>query len=177
MTSDAVAVLRSNPHLDTLGPTAAQALVERAQRLEVDTGRVVFMEGEAGSSLYIVLEGRVRLTRRCQGVGALRLAEVGPGGIVGEMALLDPAPRTATAVAIRPVDCLCLSHDDLDDLLYEDAAVARDLVRAIAAILVERVRRTHAQVGELLEAAQQQGVRVDNIEREMWGLLHQGVSP
>ena len=54
----------------------------------------IFSEGEAGDTMYVVLEGQVDLL-----VKGKLVEEVGPGGVLGEMSLIDSAPRSATAVA------------------------------------------------------------------------------
>lgn len=70
----------------------------------VPAGEVLFSEGEAGDLMYAVVEGTLHLS-----VGGRVVDEVGPGQIVGEMALIDQSPRSATVVAavnttVAPVD-------------------------------------------------------------------------
>ena len=74
----------------------------RAERYPA--GRTVFVEGEPGETMYVVIEGEVELRVKGQTVERL-----GPGGMLGEMSLVDAAPRSATAVAgteakLVPVD-------------------------------------------------------------------------
>lgn len=69
-----------------------------------DAKRVILREGQTGILMYVVLEGRVAIR-----VGGAVLERVGPGGVFGEMALIDAAPRAASAVA--EVDCSLLAID------------------------------------------------------------------
>jgi CRP/FNR family transcriptional regulator len=64
-------------------------------------GEVVFEQGSRGSSMYVVLDGRVRIEQAREGSPAT-LSELGPGEFFGEMALVDSGTRMATAVAVTP---------------------------------------------------------------------------
>ena len=68
-------------------------------------GDVIFAEGDPGDRFYVVREGTVTLS-----ADGRKLEDVGPGGIFGELALLDNAPRSATATAATDVDVLPLDE-------------------------------------------------------------------
>jgi CRP-like cAMP-binding protein len=61
---------------------------------EVEAGSALFTEGELGDVMYAVIEGRIDVT-----LGGQVVEQVGPGGILGELALIDASPRAATATA------------------------------------------------------------------------------
>ena len=67
--------------------------------LEFPAGATIFKEGSEGDFMYVIVEGRIRLSLHNEDIG-----EESPGGIVGEMALLDSDKRSATATALT--DCL-----------------------------------------------------------------------
>jgi CRP-like cAMP-binding protein len=98
---------------------AVMALDEAPVRF--GTGQVIFASGDAGREMYIVRTGSVDLR-----IGDTLLETVGPGGILGELALVDPAPRSATAVA--GPDC---------SLVRVDAASFNDLVRRVPGLGLE----------------------------------------
>src|SRR5213079_807300 len=95
------------------------------------SGEALLSEGEVGQELYVVVSGRVRVHR-----GEQALAELGPRGVVGELAALDPAPRTATVTALEPTLLLCLEHADLAEELLSNADLALGIIR----FLVRRFR-------------------------------------
>ena len=69
--------------------------------VDLEAGQVLFHEGEPGDSMFAVAEGRVELAHKGKVVDT-----IGPGGILGEMALIDAVPRSATATATRrPASC------------------------------------------------------------------------
>jgi len=102
--------------------------------LKLDPGQVIFSAGDTGREMFIVRNGSVDLR-----IGETLLETVGQGGIFGELALVDPAPRSATARA--GPDCM---------LVLVDAAAFNDLVRKVPGLALEvmkvmarRLRRTN----------------------------------
>lgn len=71
-------------------------------------GDVIIRQGEEGNHLSIIVSGRVEVRRERPGRESIVLNELGPGQFVGEMALLDDRPRTATVVALEDTLCLTL---------------------------------------------------------------------
>jgi hypothetical protein len=81
-------------------PEAADMLVKEMETIDIRKGEVLFSEGEPGDSLYIVLSGKLKIGRRAAGSRQNLIAVMGPSDMVGELALFDPGPRTATATAV-----------------------------------------------------------------------------
>jgi len=112
----------------------ASSLGDEAQT-RYDRGKIIMVAGQTGALMYVVLEGRVAISIR----GAV-VQTVGPGGVFGEMALVDQSPRSANATA--EVDCVLLGinrHLFLN-LVKTDPTFGSLLLGAIA----ERVRNTAA---------------------------------
>lgn len=130
-TLDKAAVLRAVPLFAKLGPEELLALAELAEPRSVPAGGRVFAEGEPGDALYLVIGGRVAVER----AGA-RLAELGIGECIGELALLDDGVRSATVVALDATELLRLDRDDFLDTLFLYPAVGR----AVLAVLARRLR-------------------------------------
>jgi CRP/FNR family transcriptional regulator len=120
----------------------AAALTTRA----VVRGHIVFQEGEKGDRLFVVLEGKVKISRAAADGRENLLAVLGPGEMFGELSLFDPGPRTATATAITESTLASLDHDDLRPLLFAQPTVAVQLLRALA----ERLRRTNEAMADLV---------------------------
>ena len=105
--------------------------------LKLDPGQVIFSAGDSSREMFIVRTGHVDLR-----IGDTLLETVGEGGIFGELALVDPAPRSATAVA--GPDC---------SLVLVDAGAFNDLVRRVPGlglevmkVMARRLRRTNPTV-------------------------------
>jgi HEAT repeat protein len=116
--------------------------IERiTQESEYVRGEVIMREGEPGDDLLCIVEGEVDVLRDAGTPDEQQLNRLGPGAYVGEMAVLDGAPRSATVVALSRVRVLVLGGDRLRELVQEMPELAFDLMR----VLVERVRNAEAR--------------------------------
>ena len=106
-----------------------------ADEMRYEPGRVLMREGELGRELFIILEGHASATR-----DGHHLGDVGPGDAVGEMALIDHGPRTATVVATDPMDVLIVSGRAYDHL----KEVVPGLTDALLKTMVRRLREADA---------------------------------
>jgi CRP-like cAMP-binding protein len=91
-------------------------------------GATIMREGEHGAFCYLILSGKVEVFRTVND-SKVRLAELGEGGVVGEMALIDPAPRSASVVAIEPTICRRITGAALDRALEASPPLARFLLQ------------------------------------------------
>ncbi len=106
-------------------------------------GDVVFREGDEGDKLYLLLEGKIRISREVSGMGEEALAVLGPGQAFGEMALIDDFPRSADARVHERCRLLVLSKDALEDLLFLDKDLAYEILWNFVRILSARLRETN----------------------------------
>src|SRR5205814_1686434 len=90
------------------------AIATATEEVSFEEGEVIFAAGDPGDALYLVVEGKVKIA-----AGDRTLAELGTREVFGEMAILDPGPRSASAVATAPVVTVRLSQDDFSDVLAE----------------------------------------------------------
>ncbi len=106
-------------------------------------GDVIFKEGDAGGALYLILEGKVRISREVSGMGEEALAVLGPGDAFGEMALIDEFPRSADARVHERCRLLVISKDALEDLLFLNRDLAYEILWNFVKILSSRLRETN----------------------------------
>ncbi len=105
---------------------------------------VMTREGTTGLGLFLITSGGVEIFKG-DGEERVSLATVGPGDLLGEMALIDDQPRSASAVSLQPTECLLITRDGFQTLVKKDPDIAWSLVP----VLVERIRE---QQGKILEA-------------------------
>ena len=98
------------------------------QDIRFGRGATLMEQGAHGDFCYLILSGRVEVFRM-EDDAKLRLAEMGEGGVVGEMALIDPAPRVASVVAIEPTVCRRINATALDRALDAAPPLARYLLQ------------------------------------------------
>jgi CRP/FNR family cyclic AMP-dependent transcriptional regulator len=101
------------------------------ESVTVDAGHVLFAEGDPGDVMYAVVEGEIDLTR-----GGELLEVITAGGIFGEMALIDPAPRGACATARTDARVVPVDDAHFTYLVHEHPTFALQVMR----IMAERIR-------------------------------------
>jgi len=116
------------------------------EEVEVDAGQVVFRKGDVGSALYVVVEGRVRVTSQDR-----VLVELGPRDIFGEMAALDTEPRSATVTALEPTSMFRLEQEALYELMADRIEVVRGVIRILCGRLRTVTDRETTGWGRVLE--------------------------
>jgi CRP/FNR family transcriptional regulator, cyclic AMP receptor protein len=92
---------------------------------------VLFREGEQGDEMYVIQSGLVRIAKRVGG-GYRSLATLGRGEFIGEMAILNGRPRTATALVLEDARCLVIGAATLEQMLSANTEIALRLVKKLA---------------------------------------------
>jgi CRP-like cAMP-binding protein len=115
---------------EILADVAAIATVE-----QVTAGDRIFQQGEPGDSMFIIASGHVRVHDEGR-----ELDDLGTGDVFGEMALLDPEPRSASVTAIDETQLLRLDQQGLFELIDERPEVARGLLQVVSRRLRDRMR-------------------------------------
>jgi CRP/FNR family cyclic AMP-dependent transcriptional regulator len=125
-----------------LTPAALELVAHVATDENYATGTLIFEHGEVGDKLYIILTGRVRISRTVAGMGEEALAVLNPGAIFGEMALLDDTPRSADARVHERCGLMVINRESFEDLLFLNKALAYEVLWSMVRILTERLRQT-----------------------------------
>jgi CRP/FNR family transcriptional regulator, cyclic AMP receptor protein len=139
-------VLRRAPLFEALDDDGARALRSRMTEVALSRGERLFTEGDGGDSLYVVLEGKIKLTRAAPDGRENLLSVIGPGEMFGELSLFDPRPRTSSASAVTDARLAALAHDKLLIWLTGRPEVALHLLRALA----QRLRRANDVMADLV---------------------------
>ena len=108
-------------------------------------GETVFHLGDPGDALFIVMAGSIKITLPADTGDEAILATLRPGDFFGELALLDGAPRSATAVAIEPTETYILARERFRELIATEPVMREALLATLAA----EVRRLTHHVEEL----------------------------
>lgn len=148
---------------------ASIASVAKTRRYAKDD--VIFHADESGDVFCIIREGKVKITMISPEGKEIILSMMGPGDFFGEMALLDDEPRSATVVAMEPLELLTIWRSDFLEILKENFSITKKILIELS----RRVRRTSNRIESLatmdvygrlarffLDLAQQQGKVLDN---------------
>lgn len=139
-------LLAETPLFTAVDEDSAHALCTALARRNVHRGEVLFAEGDVGDRLFVVVEGKVKISRQFADGRENMLAVLGPGEMFGELSLFDPGPRTASATALTDAVLVELPHDALRPWLSGRPEVASALLRALA----QRLRRTNDAMADLV---------------------------
>ncbi|HYO45296.1 MAG TPA: mechanosensitive ion channel family protein [Gemmatimonadota bacterium] len=156
--------LREVPLFDPLTDQETRSLASRARVEHYFTAEVVMHQGQAGDSLYIIDEGSVGVVVSHDGRSE-KLAELGPSAIIGEMALMTGAERTATVTASTPTQFVVIDRDAFRKTLLQNPHIAEQ----ISEMLATRQEQRDATLAALHEAASRgQGVEKGQILSRIW---------
>lgn len=126
LTLEKVLILKS---VDLFSSVPEDALVEVAsilEELEVEPGEEIIRQGDMGTAMYVIVEGRVNV----HADGRDR-AEMGPREVFGELAALDPEPRAASVTALEPTQLFKLSRTPLLELMADYSEVTSGVLKVL----------------------------------------------
>ncbi|MBX7082103.1 MAG: cyclic nucleotide-binding domain-containing protein [Nannocystaceae bacterium] len=134
-TLEKILMLKGTSLFSTVAAEDLAALARTAEERSFAAGQTIVTEGESGDELFVILSGRVVISR-----GGRETASLGPGEAFGEISVLDAGPRTATATAVSATDLLAITSEEFYEILYEQAEIAEGVIR----MLVKRLRDASA---------------------------------
>jgi CRP-like cAMP-binding protein len=142
--ADVVRVLSTVELFAGLGPTVLDSLAGVAVPRSYPKGALLFAEGDPGSSLHVITTGAVTICRTAPTGERAVLTVLRPPDVLGELAIIDGAPRSATAEALSPTTTLSVGRDAFLALLRAQPALVDPLLRHLG----EMVRRLSDQTAD-----------------------------
>jgi CRP/FNR family transcriptional regulator len=142
---EVVELLGQVPVFSTLVPSDLEKIAKLAVPRAFEPGEVVFREGDASDTCYIVRDGRARATHEHGDGRTITLATFGPGDIFGELAMFEDERRSATVEAIEPTSVVAVLGPDMRALMREHPEIATRLVIALGRRLREANERLSRQ--------------------------------
>ncbi len=128
--------LREIPIFADLSPEDLKLIAEIAREEWVPQNTVIFQQGDEGNMMFVIVEGHLHVLRSVNGIEQV-LAQRGPGDFVGEMAIIESAPRSATLRAQTDVRILAIAGDTFKGILHERPDVSFAVLRSISRRLRE----------------------------------------
>ena len=139
--SERLAVLRKVALFSTLKPKELKLVEEILHERSYIAGEIIFEEGDEGLGMYIVVEGGVKMYRK-GAEGKQELASLSPGTYFGEMALLEGAPRAASAVALASTRLLVFFRPEFLNILETHGQTGAKLSLQLARLTSARLRES-----------------------------------
>lgn len=162
-------LLAQVPVFEALGPPELARVADVAVTRTFPRGQVIFREGDASDTCYVVRSGHARAVRENPDGRQIALAHFGPGDIFGELAMFDDENRSATVETLDDVEVIAILGADMRRLLREHPDIAVKLVSALGRRLREANERLSRQsfqtvqsrvagvLGQLVRQAQAEG--------------------
>jgi CRP-like cAMP-binding protein len=132
------------PLFSDLDADAFVTLTERMELITAEPGEMIIAEGEYAASMYVIIQGTMKVVREGPDGGELKLAELGDGAFFGEMALLTDAPRTASVVSTDDAMLFEISRALMDEIVEQHPSVAEVLRRFHKNRLLTNLLKTSA---------------------------------
>ena len=127
-----VQALKGVPLFEGLSRKELVQLERVCEDVQVEPGKVLCKEGQTGDEFFVIVEGRVQVTRQGR-----RVSTLSGGDFVGEIALVTELPRTATVTAETPVHLFVLTRREFHAVLDQNPKVERKVLRVLARRLAE----------------------------------------
>ena len=119
-----------------------ETLTHYLRAYKLDKGKTIFREGERGTFMCFLVEGKIDVFKNDQDLKLKKVATIRAGRTIGEMSILDEMPHSATGIAAEQVLLVMLTRRGLDNLSAEHAALANRLLWQISKLLSLRLRKT-----------------------------------
>lgn len=135
--TDSQALIRNIPIFTDLDEAAIEAILQRSRALTFRKNTVLMSEGETGECLYVIQSGSVKIFVSDEDGNELILFIEGAGSYIGEISLLDDAPRTASAVTLEKTQVLAISKSSFIECVELNPDIAFRIIRS----MTHRLRR------------------------------------
>ena len=169
-----VSSLRQSAWFANLADDVLASIAVQFEPFALNSGEILFRQGDSGDSLYLVVSGRVRILVSTS-TGERAVGELGAGEIVGEMSVLSDEPRSATAIAARDTQLARLSKEALDQISGPGRrALDGIFIRQLAARLraeTAGTRRERAPLRSISLVPISSGAPIEDFSRLLSGAL------
>ena len=130
-----VELLRKVPLFETLSKGELRQLASIADEIDLPEGKTLMTEGDSGREFFVLVDGTVRVSRNGR-----KVADLGKGDWVGEIALLTTGPRTATVVTTSPVHALVIVDREFRALVKRTPDMALRVLSCVAVRLTRNAQ-------------------------------------
>ena len=141
-----VEILRKVALFEGLTSAQLRKLAAALKKVDFPGSAHIFREGEAGNSMFIISEGKVRISKMVPGIGEEALAILERGQYFGEMSLIEDGPRSADAIGHSDCTLYELSREKLDQVMFTDKELASVLLWTFVRTLSARLRETNDKI-------------------------------
>lgn len=138
------------PIFDTLKPEELQVVAKHMNFTDLAPGEILFQEGEQGDYVCFVVEGSLDVLKKPEKGHFVTLATLQRGRSIGEMAIIDDFPRSATVRARTSAALVILTRKGFDLILSQYPPIGVKILKGISRLLSQALRRTSSRLADYL---------------------------
>ena len=146
---------------------ALKAMLPLFTLVELPDGGYLFDQGDHGEAFYIVMSGKVILSRKNQDGSSLQIAELGAGDVFGEMSLINNAPRSTNCVSLGNSKLWKLTRDGFVGLKDTSISAYSGVLTNVVRVLSERLTTTNSKVANLLDQMAAAEAQKDDVKERV----------
>ena len=135
-------LLRNLALFGALSDDILRHLCKTLRTVRYQSGDEIFHEGDSAREMFVIIDGELEVLKRSRRGSESRVAVLGPGDSLGEMALVDMQNRSATVRAVAPARLICVTAEAMESLYRTDLKAYTLIVLNIARDLSRRLRVT-----------------------------------
>jgi CRP/FNR family transcriptional regulator, cyclic AMP receptor protein len=135
MSTDVTSILRATTLLRSVPAEELNAVAAASRLRSFRRGQIVFTRSDPGDTVIVVVSGRIKVTMRSADGGELTLAVIPPGGLLGELGVVDGGPRSADAETLEESQLLLIPREAIRAICARVPSAAQALTNSIAATL------------------------------------------
>ncbi len=173
-----LSVLQTVPLFRQIEQEALRELARKSTMSELVEHEALFAEGDPADEILLVMNGSIRLTCDVGSGPEVVVGYVNAGDILGEMSIIDPAPRSASARAAAASVVLHVPSEAFNDFLAQGHPVARALILGIRQMMTQRIRILNDRIEALflIDAENESGddTSMSSRLREIWSTVRAG---
>lgn len=151
--NDKIKFLKKFPFFQSLNKRQLNEISQLVYERQYQENENLFTVGQPGAALFFIQSGEISIEIHSEDGEAHQLAQLGKYAFVGELALLDESPRSATARAVTPAIVYAFFKTDLDKLLETDPYIAAHVYKSLATIVGARLKATNELIEKKSKAA------------------------
>jgi CRP/FNR family cyclic AMP-dependent transcriptional regulator len=145
------AMLKGSKFFGDLSAREIETLAEYVQAYRAEPETVVFREGESGAFMCLVVEGGAEIFKQDHKYGSKRIGRVEVGKTIGEMALIDGEPRSATCICPQQSMLIMLTREQFVRIIREHPGLSVNILLKIVTLMSRRLRQTSGQLVDYLQ--------------------------
>jgi len=146
-----LAMLQGSQFFGDFPAAEIETLAKYVQAYSAAPGTVIFRESDRGGFMCLVIEGGAEIFKQDAKYGSKRIGQIEPGKTIGEMALVDGEPRSATCICPQQSTLVMLTREQFVRIIREHPALSVNILLKIVTMMSRRLRQTSGQLVDYLQ--------------------------